>query len=75
MTGWGGPPLPPLLSPPHPPSLSHTRTQAQCIAAHALLQEAAVAQLTSMGFTRGAANDALRRSNFDVGAATNLLLG
>ncbi|KAL3915021.1 MAG: hypothetical protein SGPRY_007404 [Prymnesium sp.] len=38
-------------------------------------QEAAIAQLGAMGFGREASLNALRRANYDISAATNLLLG
>ncbi|KAL1507601.1 hypothetical protein AB1Y20_007220 [Prymnesium parvum] len=64
------PPPPPPPEDPPPPSFD------EAIAAPTVaMQEAAVAQLGAMGFGRDAALNALRRSNYDVAAATNFLLG
>jgi len=75
------PPPPPYPPPPMPsgygPAAAAAIQPAPSVASATAPpgQEAAVSQLTAMGFSRGAAIDALRRANFDVTAATNLLLG
>ena len=41
---------------------------------NAYAMEASIAQLTAMGFSRTAASDALRQTNYDANAAAERLL-